>query len=336
MKFYTITNEYPGVRTGGIGTYIAGLESMLKGQLRVEAVDTFPRREMLLKHLYKATSAETEIWTHHLFPVGMAAFALSLFTKRTYCVFLHGNDFDTARAHPVRKVLAALVLGKARKVIVNSHALAKDVKDAYGISAIVLQPWLPQDAQAYLDSHVAVTASSKARVLTIGRFIPRKGFGLLLDAAKQLSDMQFIFAGPKNEYAQHLAARTNEEQVTNVEFVFDPSREESLALYRNADIFAMPTKKQEADREGFGIVYLEAQYAGLPVLASNYPEMKEAVSPLLHAYLCEPNSGAVVAQLRALQSDFDAIKMAPDLKQFVSSLHALEARKSILEDILYA
>lgn len=336
MKFYTLTTEYPSGRMGGIGTYIAGLETMLKGQLRVEVVDVFPRREMLMKHLWNATDSETEIWTHHLFPVGMAAFLLSIFSKRTYCVFLHGNDFDTARAHPVRKILAGFILGKARKVIVNSHALAGDVKSAYGISPIVLQPWLPEDARAYLDSHVVTAASSNTRVLTIGRFVPRKGFGLLLDAAKQLPDMRFIFAGPKNDYAHYLVARANEEQITNVDFVFDLSREESLALYRNADMFAMPTKKHEFDREGFGIVYLEAQYAELPILASNYPEMKEALSPSLFPYLCEPTLDGVVAGLRALQSSADVPTISQDFKQFVSSLHTIETRKRILEDILYA
>jgi glycosyltransferase involved in cell wall biosynthesis len=46
------------------------------------------------------------------------------------------------------------------------------------------------------------------------------------------------------------------------------------ALYRAAGAFAFPS-----EREGFGLVVLEAQAAGLPVVTSDLPVLREFLSP---------------------------------------------------------
>ena len=49
---------------------------------------------------------------------------------------------------------------------------------------------------------------------------------------------------------------------------------EMPTLYRAADAFAFPS-----EREGFGLVVLEAQAAGLPVVASDLPVLREFLAP---------------------------------------------------------
>ncbi|HSI29742.1 MAG TPA: MSMEG_0565 family glycosyltransferase [Miltoncostaeaceae bacterium] len=49
---------------------------------------------------------------------------------------------------------------------------------------------------------------------------------------------------------------------------------EMPTLYRAADVFAFPS-----EREGFGLVVLEAQAAGLPVVASDLPVLREFLAP---------------------------------------------------------
>jgi len=57
--------------------------------------------------------------------------------------------------------------------------------------------------------------------------------------------------------------------------VLGPVAEEDMpALYRAADVFAFPS-----EREGFGLVVLEAQAAGLPVVASDLPVLREFLTP---------------------------------------------------------
>jgi phosphatidylinositol alpha-1,6-mannosyltransferase len=53
-----------------------------------------------------------------------------------------------------------------------------------------------------------------------------------------------------------------------VEFRGRVSSDELMRIYRTADLFVLPVKATKRDIEGFGIVYIEANAAGIPVLAS--------------------------------------------------------------------
>jgi phosphatidyl-myo-inositol dimannoside synthase len=53
-----------------------------------------------------------------------------------------------------------------------------------------------------------------------------------------------------------------------VEFRGKVSNDELVYLYRTADLFVLPVRATRRDIEGFGMVYIEANAAGTPVLAS--------------------------------------------------------------------
>ncbi len=63
-----------------------------------------------------------------------------------------------------------------------------------------------------------------------------------------------------------------------------------------SDAFIFPSLE-----EGFGIVALEAQAAGLPVIASNLPAIREACAPSHRDLMFEPNNDdALLFQLKLL------------------------------------
>jgi glycosyltransferase involved in cell wall biosynthesis len=72
--------------------------------------------------------------------------------------------------------------------------------------------------------------------------------------------------------------------------------------YRSADIFVMPTTKTHHDREGFGIVYLEAQMFGLPVIATKQPGVDEAVRDGEGGVLIGDNLEELVAAIQRLKN----------------------------------
>jgi glycosyltransferase-like protein len=59
------------------------------------------------------------------------------------------------------------------------------------------------------------------------------------------------------------------------------------ALYRAADAFAFPS-----EREGFGLVALEAQATGVPVVASDLPVLRETLSPGEDCLMVPPGDSA--------------------------------------------
>ena len=67
----------------------------------------------------------------------------------------------------------------------------------------------------------------------------------------------------------------------------------------------MPTIKTPRDREGFGIVYLEAQLFGLPVVATKHPGVDEAIVDKGTGFLTIDHPDALKFALKQLIGDSD-------------------------------
>lgn len=112
-------------------------------------------------------------------------------------------------------------------------------------------------------------------ILMVGTLEPRKGHDLLLRALAQaqLGDTQVVFAGPAHGRAEELRALAAglgvERQLTILGRVEDSAL---ASLYRDAALLCMPSLA-----EGFGLPVLEGLAAGVPVLASDVPAIRELV-----------------------------------------------------------
>jgi glycosyltransferase involved in cell wall biosynthesis len=103
--------------------------------------------------------------------------------------------------------------------------------------------------------------SNKRVVLTVGQFIHRKGFDLLLRSASRLKDFDFYFVGgvATQEYTE-LKSQLN---LDNVYFVGFTNKEQLKKYYQCADLFALPTRE-----DIWGLVVNEAMANGLPVVST--------------------------------------------------------------------
>ncbi len=100
-------------------------------------------------------------------------------------------------------------------------------------------------------------------VLSVGRFIPLKGFDILFDALAQLdrSIGCYIVGGqPTEEYLQQINAL----KLENVHFEGFKQRAELAQYYKAADAFVLPTRK-----DIWGLVINEAMAHGLPVITTD-------------------------------------------------------------------
>jgi glycosyltransferase involved in cell wall biosynthesis len=105
----------------------------------------------------------------------------------------------------------------------------------------------------------------RVTVLSVGRFIPRKGVNLLVDAFARAVAVDprlrlvLVGNGPEEDALRAQARRLGVE----VEFRGFVDQPQLPALYAEADVFAFPTLD-----DPFGLVLLEAAAAGLPAIAS--------------------------------------------------------------------
>lgn len=99
-------------------------------------------------------------------------------------------------------------------------------------------------------------------ILTVGQFIPRKGFDVLLKACIGLDNdigIYFVGGSPTSEYID-LVERNN---LRNVHFIGYKSKDDILKYYRAADVFVLPTRE-----DIWGLVVNEALSCGIPVIST--------------------------------------------------------------------
>lgn len=99
-------------------------------------------------------------------------------------------------------------------------------------------------------------------VISVGQFIYRKGFDVLIKAAAKLSSIGVYIIGgnPSKEYYQ-LKDKLN---ANNVHFVKFKDKKGLSEYYRAADVFVLPTRE-----DIWGLVINEAMAYGLPVITTN-------------------------------------------------------------------
>lgn len=99
-------------------------------------------------------------------------------------------------------------------------------------------------------------------LLSVGQFIPRKGFDLLLQAVNTLDKhigVYIVGGTPTEEYLTY--AREND--LTNVHFVGFKTKQELESYYLAADLFVLPTRE-----DIWGLVVGEAMSCGLGVITT--------------------------------------------------------------------
>ncbi|MBG0829975.1 glycosyltransferase [Planomonospora sp. ID67723] len=107
---------------------------------------------------------------------------------------------------------------------------------------------------------------SRCRILSIGRMVPRKGVGTVVEALRHLPDAELVIAGgaPDDEEAVRLTRLAAAHGLSDrVRLIGSVGRADVPALMRSADVVvSVPWY------EPFGIVPLEAMACGVPVVAS--------------------------------------------------------------------
>lgn len=112
-------------------------------------------------------------------------------------------------------------------------------------------------------TRVNLNINEEKVILTVGQFIHRKGFDVLLNACKKIhKDYGVYIVGgePTEEYIK----LKEEFNLTNVHFVGFKSKEELKEYYISSDLFVLPTRE-----DIWGLVINEAMAYGLPVITTN-------------------------------------------------------------------
>ncbi len=120
-------------------------------------------------------------------------------------------------------------------------------------------------------------------LLSVGRHNYRKNFKTVIKAIKEIKkirpllDIKYFLIGKGRETKKlkELSKKFNLEK--NIEFLGLCDIETRNKFYKSSDIFVMPSISTKDNVEGFGIVFLEANYYKVPVIGSKMGGIADAI-----------------------------------------------------------
>ena len=200
------------------------------------------------------------------------------------------------RLHVARVPLVLATSAFARQRLSMHYGIALE-KIRVVPEPIDLELWTPLLREA------APRPSAGFTVLCVAHLYPRKSVGTLLSAMARLrlsqptARLRLVGHGPEERHLRLLAARLGLDGA--VDFLGHMPLSALAAEYRSAGVFCLPSRQ-----EGFGIVYLEAMAAGLPVVACRAAAAPEVVLDGETGLLVPPLApGALAAALGRLADD---------------------------------
>jgi len=166
-------------------------------------------------------------------------------------------------------------------VTISNYSLEK-IQQHYGIevskvrivpNGVDTEKFKPMDAKAVRQQF---GLGNEPCVLFVGSLIPRKGLSFLVEAAKKIvkeqAETKFLFVGDGPLRNQLTASLEGANLLGNFKFLGNLKDDVLPAVYNCADVFVLPSIQ-----EGQGIVLLEAQASGKPVVAFDVGGVNEAV-----------------------------------------------------------
>ena len=230
-----------------------------------------------------------EVHCGRVIPEGVIARALKLLAGARYNCFVHGEDVETAATSREHSLLVKNVCKNASMLICNSENTANIVHKLgfdSGSKCEVLHPGVDTSrfevAAPDTSFRQKMGWSGKRVLLTVGRLQRRKGQDFLIKSMpallKEFPDLFYAVVGRGECYDELISLVDQHELHDNVCVYPDMDDEALIKCYQQCDIFILPNRTIDNDIEGFGMVLVEAQVCGKPVIAGDSGGTRETMN----------------------------------------------------------
>ncbi|MEX2174071.1 MAG: glycosyltransferase family 4 protein [Pirellulaceae bacterium] len=211
-------------------------------------------------------------------PEGWLALMMQARFGLPFVCYVHGEELPMARQSRELRWMTNRVLRRCRLLVANSYNTARMLREEWSVpddKVRILHPgvdtarFVPASASPGVRDKLGWSGAKV--VFTVGRLQKRKGHDMLIRALpairSQIPDVLYAIAGNglELETLKRLSAETGVSDL--VRFHGEVSDEQMIECYQQCDLFALPNREVDGDIEGFGMVLLEAQASGKPVIA---------------------------------------------------------------------
>lgn len=323
-KYLLFTTEFPPQK-GGVSKYYDNLVKNWKGDDLVVLADgesseedskNIIRRRLINKwlrprwlpslwQLYKHARGR-HIIVGQILPLGIPTILLAKRMGFKYSIVLHGLDFSLSLKRS--KVTKAILSGAENLICANGYtaSLVRSLDRELDAKIKVVNPGISpnfvRNPSKVAELKERYSLDGKKILFGMGRLVERKGFDKVIEAMPQIvaaEDKAVLVIGgqgPDNDRLEGLVKKLPDNIKNKVIMAGSIPDEEHWAWLELCDIFIMTSRNINGDYEGFGIVYLEANLAGKPVIAGDSGGVRDAVLDNITGLLVNPENSESIAQ----------------------------------------
>jgi glycosyltransferase involved in cell wall biosynthesis len=225
-----------------------------------------------------------------------------------------------------KKIFLKRVLKSATKIICLSEPQKKLIASKYGLSgeSIVV---IPNGVDENYFTEKKTCENRIPHLLFVGRLAAQKNLPLLIEAVSQMQTSIILDVVGEGELRGNIEALIQKFKLQNVMLHGRQVGKELLEFYRSADVFVLPSLK-----EGISLAMLEALAAGLPVMASDSPEIRQVLDTC-GILIQDPTAANYASALDALLSNKDTLRKLSMASVQTARSYSWESVLGSIEDV---
>jgi len=269
---------------------------------------------------------------------------IGLLLKRLYGIpftcYVHGEDVNLSNSGQNDGVLSSRqlrwmtgqVLRNVDQVIANSHNSARILREQWNVPAEridVLHPGVDtgqfSPARRSPEARRELGWGDRPVLLTVGRLQKRKGHDTVIRALPGLiqavPDVLYAIAGDGEERGALERLAVDEGVEHHVQFMGRVSEQTLRNACQQADVSVLANRQVGTDIEGFGMVLLESQACGVPVVAGQSGGTAETMRPGETGYVipCDSHDQLETLLIRMLLDRSSLLRMGRAARQWAVS-----------------
>ena len=222
-------------------------------------------------------------------PAGIGGYLAKRMLGKPYITICYGEELTMSKRKKIHRFLMKKILTHA-EIVLTISKFTRNELISFGVNDKKINIIYPP-----VDTSIVPTCSErimairekyefygKKIVLMVGRLIERKGFDntikIFHEVKNEVSSAILIIIGI-GEQEDYLKVLVNERGLEkDIIFLKNLSDEEIRFMYSICDVFLLPARTLEnEDTEGFGIVFIEANLFGKPVVGGKTGGTNDAI-----------------------------------------------------------
>jgi phosphatidylinositol alpha-1,6-mannosyltransferase len=278
----------------------------------------------LLRVLRLRPAGLSQIHCGRTIPEGFIGLLAARLLRKPLLCYVHGEDIEVARTSRELTWIVQRVLHGAEQLICNSQNTRSLLMEHWQVPTQKIEVINPGvDEQTFCPAEPDAEFRAKYGwtdrfvCLTVGRLQRRKGHDKMIEAIPHLlediSNLFYVIVGQGDNYPNLVAEVERLGVGQQVQFLNEIEDEDLIRCYQQCDLFILPNRSDGNDIEGFGMVLVEAQSAGKPVIAGDSGGTAETMNigkTGIIADCTDPEN--IAAAIRSVQSGMEEGRFQPE------------------------